>query len=441
MVEIEAQGKAFASSGILGGISVGAGHLHSGVEAPPNEPQLDVTSTIKPSCPQCGGSKVWRDAKRYTPLGFEIQRWSCRHCGLRFSDPNDLQKAKKAAETVETVDTRSLKRAEDIVNTSQICVTETKNLEAEPQTEVLRRNENEAGDFKQKILEYAIWLKSNGRSEATIFGRVKLLRRLVKRGANLYDPESVKKSIAEQKWCNGQKSNAVDAYSSFLKMVGGEWEPPVYKSVRKIPFIPKEAEIDQLIAGSSIRMAIFLQLLKETGARCGEIWQLNWTDIDFESKVVNVTPEKNSNPRVARLSNKLLEMLEHLPKNYGERVFSFPHMRLDNFAVNFQRQRRRTANKIQNLRLLKIHFHTFRYWKGTMLYHQTKDMYYVMQRLGHKNIKNTLLYVQLEEALFQGEHEYISKVAKTAEEICALIEAGFEFVTDFQGAKIFKKRK
>ncbi|MGA3290812.1 MAG: hypothetical protein ABSD42_11310 [Candidatus Bathyarchaeia archaeon] len=34
MVEVEAQGKAFASSGILGGISVGAGHLQSGVETP-----------------------------------------------------------------------------------------------------------------------------------------------------------------------------------------------------------------------------------------------------------------------------------------------------------------------------------------------------------------------------------------------------------------------
>ena len=76
-----------------------------------------------------------------------------------------------------------------------------------------------------------------------------------------------------------------------------------------------------------------------------------------------------------------------------------------------------------------------------MLYHSHKDMYYVMQRLGHKNIKNTLLYVQLEEALFQGESEYISKVAKTEKEICGLVEAGFEYVTEFEGAKIFKKRK
>ena len=105
-----------------------------------------------------------------------------------------LERAKKAVENlkaIETVETKSLKSQDNIVTTSQICVTETKNLEAEPQTtEVLRRNET--GEFKQKIFEYALWLKSNGKSEATIIGRVKLLRRLTKRGANLYDPESVK---------------------------------------------------------------------------------------------------------------------------------------------------------------------------------------------------------------------------------------------------------
>ena len=76
-----------------------------------------------------------------------------------------------------------------------------------------------------------------------------------------------------------------------------------------------------------------------------------------------------------------------------------------------------------------------------MLYHETKDVYYVMQRLGHKSIKNTLLYVQLQEALFQSETNYISKVARTEKEICSIVEAGFEYVTEFDGAKIFRKRK
>jgi hypothetical protein len=36
--------------------------------------------------------------------------------------------------------------------------------------------------------------------------------------------------------------NAVDIYSSSLKMNGKTWEPPHYKEV-KFPFIPTEAEL------------------------------------------------------------------------------------------------------------------------------------------------------------------------------------------------------
>ncbi|MBT0158639.1 site-specific integrase [Candidatus Bathyarchaeota archaeon A05DMB-2] len=412
-----------------------------GTKAGSNNSKSDSAESAgaNPLCPHCDSNKLWRDGHRYSIFGDEIQRWLCRECGLRFSDPNDVQKAWSTLERVERIERQSLKSGDTIVHSSQICVTETKNLAAEQKTEVLRRNET--SDAKAKILEYAWWPKKDGKSDTTIQGRTKLLRILTKRGANLYDPESMKAVIAKQPWSNGRKNNAVDAYTSFLKMVGGKWEAPLYQTVRKLPFIPKETEIDQLIAGCSQRMATFLQMLKETGARCGEVWMLKWADIDFESKVVNITPEKNSNPRVVHLSNKLIEMLQKLPRNYGPRVFSRPDMPVDHHAGTFQHQRKRIAHKLRNPRIMKIHFHTLRYWKGTMLYHKTKDMYYVMQALGHKNIKNTLLYVQLEEALFQGEQDYLSKVAKTEKEICSLIEAGFEYVTEFEGAKIFRKRK
>jgi hypothetical protein len=54
-----------------------------------------------------------------------------------------------------------------------------------------------------------------------------------------------------------------------------------------------------------------------------------------------------------------------------------------------------------------------------------------------KNIKNTLLYFQLEDALFQVETKYISEVAKTQKQICSLVEAVFEYVTEFNGTKDF----
>jgi len=74
-----------------------------------------------------------------------------------------------------------------------------------------------------------------------------------------------------------------------------------------------------------------------------------------------------------------------------------------------------------------------------MEYHKTKDILHVMQVLGHKNIKNTLIYTQL--LGFQND-EYVSKVAKTAEEAKQLVENGFDYVcTTPETYMLFKKRK
>jgi hypothetical protein len=77
-----------------------------------------------------------------------------------------------------------------------------------------------------------------------------------------------------------------------------------------------------------------------------------------------------------------------------------------------------------------------------MLYHKTKDVLHVMSFLGHKNIKNTLIYIQLEEALFKRENEeFICKVAVTVEEAKTLVEVGFEYVCEFNASRLFRKRK
>jgi hypothetical protein len=74
-----------------------------------------------------------------------------------------------------------------------------------------------------------------------------------------------------------------------------------------------------------------------------------------------------------------------------------------------------------------------------MEYHRTKDILHVMQLLGHRSIKNTLVYTHL--VNFESD-EYISKVTKTAEETCKLIEAGFEYVcTTPDQLMVFRKRK
>ncbi len=100
------------------------------------------------------------------------------------------------------------------------------------------------------------------------------------------------------------------------------------------------------------------------------------------------------------------------------------------------------AAKIGNQRLLLIHFHTFRHWKATMLYHQTKAPLRVQRFLGHTTFQHTMVYIHLEEALFQDTNDdYMCKTATTAEEEKALIEVGFEYVNEIQGIHLYRKRK
>ena len=385
-------------------------------------------------CPKCGSKKLWRDGVRYSIFGDSIQRWLCRNCRLRFSDPKDVQESWSKYKKITRNKEQSLKSDAAILCTRQICVTETKNLAAEQQTtKVLQGNAPSVAIGK--IVEYEFWLLKQGYAKTTIEGRVKVMRRFVKLGASLYDPEQIKETIAKQPWSEGRKEYVAEAYSSFLKMVGGKWDPPKYRRVEKIPFIPTEQEIDQLIAGCGEKTATLLQALKETGMRVGEAWNLNWTDIDFVNSTIRITPEKGSHARMFKVSNKLLAMLNTLPKKSNK---IFGTYELCGFRSSFIRQRKRTAEKLQNPRINQITFHTFRHWKATMEYHRTKDILYVMRLLGHKNIKNTLIYTQL--VTFEND-DYICKAATNIREAAELIEAGFEYVCDVASTKLFRKRK
>lgn len=396
-------------------------------------PQPIGVSPLNPPCPRCGCTKVWRDGTRFSVFGDKIQRWLCRDCKLRFSDPKETMQAWSKLKHVETVYTKSLKSRVDKDITCQICVKETKNLAAEQKTQVLRGNDS--ATVNGKIVEYEFWMLKQGYAKSTIECRVKILKRLVKLGAVLFDSESIKEVIAKQNWSEGRKEIVTEAYSNFLVMTGGKWNPPRYQRIERIPFIPTEQEIDQLIAGCGEKTSTLLQALKETGMRIGEAWNLKWTDIDFVNLTLSVTPEKGSHARMFKVSNKLLSMLNLMPKK-SEKIFGTYELR--GYRSSFVRQRKRTATKLQNSRINQITFHTFRHWKATMEYHRTKDILYVMRILGHKNIKNTLIYTQL--VTFQNE-DYVCRAAADLKQATELIESGFEYVCEMVDVKLFRKRK
>ena len=230
----------------------------------------------------------------------------------------------------------------------------------------------------------------------------------------------------------------VDAYTCFLTKEGLTWNSPRYTPQQTIPFIPSEAELNQLIGSCGKTLSTFLQGLKETGADPGELAAVTSKDINKEARTITLNkPVKGHRARMLTVSVELIRRLEAIT-NGSERIFDDEQLRRA-----FYYKRKTTAHKLSNPRLLNITFITFRHWFGTMEYHKTKDILHVQRLLGHKNIQNTLIYIDLESKLFNDTSEgFTSRVAHNVGEACSLVEAGFEFVTGEynDGGKIFRKR-
>jgi integrase len=140
-----------------------------------------------------------------------------------------------------------------------------------------------------------------------------------------------------------------------------------------------------------------------------------------------------------KVSQKLMSMLNNLPR---DSTFVFGKSSIHSIRTTFQKSRRRLADKLQNPRLLKITFHTLRHWKATMLYHKTHDPYYVKDFLGHKDLRSTDIYINIERRMFEpGSDDFTVRLTDKPKEAKQLLEVGFEWVGVKDSLIFLRKRK
>jgi integrase len=371
-------------------------------------------------CPECGSNRIDKAGFRHLADGSPVQRFQCKKCGYRFS--------KKNSNTVQ----------DNKRNTQIGVLKKAKNLDTATETKTIAGEEKQAA--KGKIIQFAFHLNKEGKSKGTISTYTSLLKRIAQH-AGLDDPESVKEYLAKINNAVNTKASYRVAYTAFLLWQDKTWKPPKYTARSPIPeFIPTEQEIDHLIAGCGRKTAAILQTIKETGMRIGECLSLTWTALNDKADILTLnTPEKHGLPRIFKVSPKLVMILQSLPKTH-EHIFGVTNPK--NAQNNFARARQKIARKVGNPRLAKIHFHLIRHWKGTMEYHKTHDIDHVRRLLGHRSVLSTQIYINMEQAIFSGSaNEYHVKAVSSIEEATALLQVGFEYVTDIDGKKLFRKRK
>ncbi|MCW6665453.1 site-specific integrase [Aerococcaceae bacterium NML191219] len=155
------------------------------------------------------------------------------------------------------------------------------------------------------------------------------------------------------------------------------------------------AHLKQLMQFTPTHSSHYIILIAAyTGARFGEILGLNWTDIDEINKTLTINktwqyklnpptygPTKNHEERTIVISDKLIDMLNSLPKE-NEKIISTP---ITSTAVNKSLKRVLKQLGISPL----ITLHGLRHSHASALLYQGINILSVSERLGHKDVSVT----------------------------------------------------
>ena len=283
-------------------------------------------------------------------------------------------------------------------------------------------------------------MKNKGRSDYTIKSTSKALTRLSE-NADLNNPDEIEQFIANiENISNGYRKNLCLAYKKYCDFCKIEWELPAYRQEEKLRRIPSTENLSMIIAKAYRPTATKLLISKETGLRPIELCNLKVKDIDLERKTIYPKTAKSGSARALPISNSLKSMIiDHInikELNPNDKLFTCTPQ---NYGKCYRQIRNRLAKKLENPTLQTISLYDFCHYFATKLYAKTRDILYVKQQMGHKKIETTLKYVQLQN--INEDYEWTCKTASNIKEATALIEAGFEYIQEIDGIRLYRKRK
>jgi integrase len=284
-------------------------------------------------------------------------------------------------------------------------------------------------------------LKNRGLREATLSNIHKALKVLAKH-ASLDDAEQVKTFIASLNASEGYKRNLAYSYDCYVKVHKLFWVKPKYYLRSKLPKIPSEEKINMIIANASKKTALAISISKDTGLRPVEVMGLKLKDVDVEKALVYAETAKHGNARVLKLKSSSVNLLvsflsKHKEIGLNDKIFG--SWTSSKYGSRFRHYRNKVAEKLNDVSIRSIRLYYLRHFYATKLYSMTRNILLVKQQLGHRKIETTLLYTQLVDA--NGEEDFVCEMARTVEEAKKLIEQAFDYVTEIDGIKLFRKRK
>jgi integrase len=299
-------------------------------------------------------------------------------------------------------------------------------------------------------------LQTEDFSEYTIDATAKHLKRLAEH-CNLNNPETVLKYVSELNVSNGYKLELYKAYRHLARFYKIAFQIPKKLRAESRPVkLPTNEKLNAFINYARTGLALKLRISKY-GLRPIEVCRLKAKDIDTDHKTIIVETAKHGIPRQIPIEQPLastlkayIERKQLQPNDYlFQAEKSTPekpiHQNPKYYGKTFIAMRTRLAKTMNDPTIKEIKLYHFRHYYGTMIQIEYHDVPTTAYRLGHRDWKNTQIYVDLAKILELGEdgEHYVVKVAHTEEEEMKLIEANFTFVNKRENpyTAFYRKRK
>uniref|UniRef100_UPI00405657E7 tyrosine-type recombinase/integrase n=1 Tax=Candidatus Electronema sp. TaxID=2698783 RepID=UPI00405657E7 len=164
-------------------------------------------------------------------------------------------------------------------------------------------------------------------------------------------------------------------------------------------------ETHHVAAANVMRLALF------TGMRRGELFKLQWQDVDFERGFIHIREPKGGKSQKIPLNSSARELLQSIPKQGSEYVFPARDGGPRKDIARESREIKKAAELPESFRPL----HGLRHVYATMLASSGKvDMYTLQKLMTHKNLQMTQRYAHFRDEAMQRASNEVSGILEDA---------------------------
>ena len=168
-----------------------------------------------------------------------------------------------------------------------------------------------------------------------------------------------------------------------------------------------EAEVEDLRTAArhnnhhGLRDGTLILLMFRHALRVSEVISLKWQQVDLKKGFLHVKRLKNGLPSTHPLRGLEIRALRQLLRDYPDSPYVFVSERKAPLSARTVRHIIAEAGKIAGF-LFPIHPHMLRHSTGFYLANKGHDTRAIQSYMGHANIKNTVIYNELDANRFNG---------------------------------------